>query len=210
VKSASVLGCVFAGSYLCLSAPAAWAQENPLGLYVGAGVGTATVRQEPEPDTGYYGLSREDFGWDAFIGVRPSPYLGAEVGYLDFGSTDHSGYYPAFFVPGHASANAPAAFAVGYLPFQPWWDLYFKAGAARLHKTWDFYPEADCTFSGCTVASASYPGSSTDWDFAWGVGTQWKFGQLALRAEYQRVQVGGSTNPGDPDLLTVGLSWTLF
>jgi opacity protein-like surface antigen len=210
MKAASVLGCVFAGCCLCLSAHSARAQENPLGLYLDAGIGTATLRQEPGLDTGYYGLSRETFGWDAFIGVRPLPYLGAEIGYLDFGSTNRFGYYPGIFLPEHASANAPAGFAVGYLPVQPWWDLYLKAGAARLHRTWGAFPASDCGNCEIAIAYAPYSASTTDWDFAWGAGTQWKFGPMALRLEYQRVSTDGNAIAGDPDLLTVGVSWTLF
>jgi len=84
----------FAIASSCLSAQLASAQKNPLGLYVGAGLGTATIRQASELDTGYYGLSREQYGWDAFIGVRPPPYLGAEIGYLDVGSADRYQYTP--------------------------------------------------------------------------------------------------------------------
>lgn len=217
MKSASVLGCFAAGSLL-LSAHGVCAQESslgPLGLYVGAGVGTATMRQDPEPDTGYYGLAREDLGWDAFIGIRPSPYLGAEVGFLDFGNTDHYGYYPAYYLPANASAHAPVGFAVGYIPVNPWWDVFAKAGAAHLYKSWSFNPQIACGgFGPCpdepTIAFPSYQGSSTEWDFAWGLGTQWKFGPVALRLEYQRVETGSGTNAGDPDMLSVGASWTFF
>jgi Outer membrane protein beta-barrel domain len=211
VKSASVLGCVLAGCCLFLSTHATRAQESPLGLYVGAGVGTATVRQDPGPDTGYYGFAREDFGWDAFIGVRPSPYLGAEIGFLDFGHTDHNGYYTGYYAPANASAHAPVGFAVGYLPVNPWWDVYLKAGAARLYRAWNFTAAPCPPYALCPAGlPSSYVGSSTDWDFAWGIGTQWKFGPTAVRLEYQRVETGGSTNSGDPDMLSVGVSWTFF
>jgi hypothetical protein len=74
---------------LGLAAHVARAQESSsLGLYVGGDIGTATIRQDPGPDTGYRGLSQKDFGWDAFIGVRPLPYFGAEIDYLAFGSAD--------------------------------------------------------------------------------------------------------------------------
>jgi hypothetical protein len=221
VKSASVLGCVFAGSYLWLFAPSASAQENPLGLYVGAGVGNAAVRQEPTPDTGFNGLVRDDTGWDAFIGMRPLPFLGAEIGYTDFGSVNRHTYYfdpvSATYtaeVLGHVSARAPTAFAVGYLPLPvPWFDVYGKLGTARLDKSWDFtelgYPCAPTCGSMVTpVPVASHAGGGTVWDFAWGVGTQWKFGPMALRLEYERVNTSGSENQGDPDLLSVGVSWT--
>jgi len=195
-------------SWLCFSAHSARAQQSPLGLYVGAGVGTATIRQDPEQDTGYYGLTREDFGWNAFIGVRPLPYLGAEIAYLDFGSVNPRGYYPGIYILEHAAANAPAGFAVGYLPVQPWWDFYLKAGAARLHRTWDFTAESEC--GPCAIAFQPYLGSTTKWDFAWGVGTQLKLGPMALRLGYERINASGSANAGDPDLLSVGISWTFL
>jgi Outer membrane protein beta-barrel domain len=219
VKSASVLGCVFAGCGLWLAAPSARAQENPLGLYVGAGVGNGSVRQEPTPDTGGYGLVRDDIGWDAFIGVRPIPFLGAEIGYTDFGSVDRRTYY---FDPvsatytsqvfGHVSAHSPTAFAVGYLPLPMPFDVYGKLGAARLYKAWDFAPGPVCSpGTACPPgAIASFGGSATEWDFAWGIGTQWKAGPMALRVEYERVNTNGNANAGDPDLLSVGVSWTFF
>ncbi|MGH8320149.1 MAG: outer membrane beta-barrel protein [Steroidobacteraceae bacterium] len=170
---------------------------------------------------GDVGLVRRALGWDVFMGVRPLPYLGAEIGYLDFGSA-HRHYYniptpyasngEEFF---RESADAPAAFAVGYLPFEPRWDLYLKAGVARLHKSWDAIPPALCdTPASCSsptpLSSPSFPGDATSWDFAYGVGTQWKFGAAALRLEYERVNASGSANGGDPDLLSVGVSWLLF
>jgi OmpA-like transmembrane domain len=213
VKAASVSGCVLAGVSLCLSAHSARAQESPLGLYVGVGAGSATLRQEPEPDTGYYGLSRDDIGWDAFIGVRPLPYLGAEIGYTDFGSVSRHTLNFDFVsatetseVFGHAAARAPTAFAVGYLPLAvAWFDVYGKLGAARLYKSWSFV--STTSFEEPPIAgTATYVGSATEWDFAWGIGTEWKFGALALRLEYQRVDASG----GDPDMLSAGLTWTLF
>lgn len=196
-----------------LSAHTACAQESPVGLYVGAGIGPSTVRQEPEPDTGDYGLARDEWGWDVFMGVRPLPFLGAEIGYVDFSSARRYDYYPGIDVPGHSSASAPTGFVVGYLPLPlPWWDLYAKAGAARLHKSWDFAPQVACFGPGpCpSIAFSSYWGSATSWDFAYGVGTQLKFGPLAYRLEYERVNANGSTDGGDPDLLSFSVSWTFF
>jgi hypothetical protein len=199
---------------LALAANVARAQDRrSIGLYIGTGIGNATIRQDPPvPSTGYYKLSRRDFGWDAFVGMRPFRYLGAEIGYLDFGKTN-GGLSPGFEVPDRASANAPAAFAVGYLPMQPWWDLYLKAGAARLHRTWEFGPYcppgAFCVAIGL-LPSIPYRSDSTQWDFAWGVGTLWKFGHVALRLQYERVSTSGNAHAGDPDLLSAGVSAMFF
>ena len=195
---------------LGLAVHVACAQESSsLGLYVGGDIGIATIRQDPGADTDYRGLSRKDFGWDAFIGVRPFPYLGAEFGYLDFGNAN-SGYRPEFEISGHASGNAPAAFAVGYLPVQQWWDLYVKAGAARLHRTWDFVPYCPPYAQCPEILLLEYRDDTTQWDLAWGVGTQWKFGQVALRLQYERVNTSGNAIEGDPDLLSAGVSWMFF
>lgn len=213
-KSARGLVCVVAGCCLSLSVHSLRAQESPLGLYVGAGAGTATLRQDAVP-YGFFGLSRDDIGWDVFIGVRPLPYLGAEIGYTDFGSVHQSTYRPiggtfTSEVLGNASAHAPTAFAVGYLPLGlPWLDVYGKAGIARLYKSWNFVPLSPVCAPNvpCLVdTSIPYTGSTTEWNFAWGAGTEWKFDALALRLEYERV----SASDGDPDLLSVGVSWAFF
>ncbi len=218
MKTASVMGCVLAGCGLCLSVHLAHAQESPVGFYLGAGIGPSTIRQNPESDTGYYGLVRDEVGWNAVMGVRPLPYLGAEIGYVDFGSAHRydyfaPGYSSTFDTLGHESASAPVAFAVGYLPLSPpWWDLYLKAGTARLHKSWDFIPQSSCFTPGpCVVSSApSYAGAASEWDFAYGIGTQLKFGPLAYRLEYERVNANSSAGGGDPDLLSIGVAWTFF
>jgi hypothetical protein len=198
-----------------LSAHSANAQESPIGLYAGASFGNATLRQGAVRDTAFYDFNQNDLGWNAFVGVRPLPYLGVEIGYLDFGSASRGGV--GFGYSNHASAKAPAGFAVGYLPVQPWWDLYLKAGAARLRRTWTdvFYvSSALCAPSPAQCPSPLSPYTdthvATQWDFAGGVGTQWKFRSVALRVEYQRVSTSGNTYHGDPDLLSVGVSWTFF
>jgi hypothetical protein len=91
---------------------------------------------------------------------------------------------------------------------QPWWDFYLKAGAARLRRTWGFSAQSQCGL--CEIVFQPYLESTSKWDFAWGVGTQWKFGPMALRLGYERVNTSGSANAGDPDLLSVGISWTFL
>lgn len=224
-KSARMLGlCIVAGGSLLLAAHSASAQEgptpsNPLGVYVGAGLGLSTLRQDSVADNGGLGMERGTVGWDAFLGIRPLPYLGAEIGYLDFGSAHRYEYTPTPYLSDdesrlHESADAPVAFAVGYIPLQPWWDLYLKAGGARLRKSWDSVTPAPCpAYVDCPVGyiGESYlPGEDSSWDFAYGVGTQVSFGPVAWRLEYVRVNATGNESGGDPDLLSVGVSWRFF
>ncbi|MFZ0500067.1 MAG: porin family protein [Steroidobacteraceae bacterium] len=220
-KSARILGwCLVAGGALFLSAHSARAQEgptqaNPLGFYIGAGLGVSTIRQDPEADTYDLGIARGTVGGDVFAGIRPLPYLGGEIGYLDFGSTHEYEYTPTPFASYdesrlHESANAPVAFAVGYIPLQPWWDLYVKAGGARLHKSWDVITPGPCSSSYSCSAGYYLSGEDSTWDFAYGVGSQVNFGPVAWRLEYVRVNATGNQTGGDPDLLSVGVSWTFF
>lgn len=210
-KSARLLGwLVVAGGSLVLAAHSAEAQQapvrgNPLGLYIGVGAGLSTIRQDADANTIDLGLSRTEAGWDAFAGIRPIPYLGAEIGYLDFG-TARSYAFDSYL---HESADAPVAFAVGYLPLQPWWDVYFKAGAARLHRSWYAQAPVYCTVGPCFGFNENW-GADDNWDFAYGVGTQVSYGALAWRLEYVRVDTSGNVESGDPDLLSAGVSWTFF
>lgn len=221
VKSARVLGwCLAVGASLILAAHSAHAQQgptpsNPLGAYMGAGLGISTIRQDAEPSTGGMDLARSSVGADVFLGIRPLAYLGAEIGYVDFGSAHRYEYTPEVGPSSdqsrlHESADAPVAFAVAYIPLQPWWDLYAKAGGARLHKSWDFLTPNGCDLDSCGQFPGSLSGSASTWDFAYGVGTQVNFGPVAWRLEYERVNATGNESSGDPDLLSVGVSWTFF
>jgi hypothetical protein len=40
-------------------------------------------------------------------------------------------------------------------------------------------------------------------DFAYGAGTQAKFGAIAVRAEYERISASG----GKPDIVSLGITW---
>ena len=202
--------------FLCLavSAPGARAHESTRGVYVGAGVGSATVRQAPEAATGNIGLSHGALGWDVFLGVRPTRYLGAEVEYFDFGKAHRDVFTPAAGPSNQqsslqASGSAVAGFVVGYLPLQPWWDLYAKVGIARLHKSWDYRTPIACDLNLCSPFPGSASSSTSGWSFAYGAGTQWKLGPLALRLEYDRINANRNIGGGDPDLLSVGVSWAL-
>src|SRR2546429_51487 len=79
---------IFMGA-ACGSASAA----DPLGFYMGAGVGHSQVRNDVQfvgasgaPILGSLGLSEGATGWKAIVGIRPLSMIGAEVEYLD---TDH-------------------------------------------------------------------------------------------------------------------------
>ncbi len=172
--------------------------ENPVGLYVGAGVGESDVRADPSI-FGDPGFARHDTAWKLAAGIRPISLLGAEVDYMDFGRASADFY-------GAASATRAAAtalFGLAYLPLPlPVVDVFGKAGLARLH--WREGASFACTTSDGTCVPFAVRQDTTDTRFVYGAGVQAKFLDLAVRFEYERISYGGR----DPDMATVGVDWT--
>lgn len=87
----------------------------------------------------------------------------------------------------------------------PLFDVYGKAGIARLqtavHHSVNFYCTID---SPCLPTQRPLRVDRTDGRFAYGAGAQIKIAAFAVRAEYERI----STRRGDPDLLSIGATWS--
>ena len=88
--------------------------DNPVGFYLGAGVGTSQIRS----DDSYYGYpgyyNDYQFAWQAMLGIRPLTLLGFEAEYIDFGQPhSHHGYYDYNVSGSDSHPTAPALFAVG-------------------------------------------------------------------------------------------------
>jgi hypothetical protein len=171
---------------------------NPLGFYLGAAVGQGRDTIEKVDNIGFAQSEvARATGWKALVGLRPIRFLGAEVEYIDFGSSNtHEG-----LVNLSTRADAGAIYALGYLPIPlPFLDIFGKAGWARTHTTASVSvscaPPALCIVGGNA--------NSTDSDFAYGAGVQARFKSVAFRAEYERT----STSVGHPDLLSFGITWT--
>jgi len=102
-----------------------------------------------------------------------------------------------------------AVFAVGHLPIPlPMLDFYGKLGAAHLHTTVN---ASNLGYLPCVrvcSALAWKPGvyrlDITNTDFAYGAGVQLEIGHVGVRLEYERVSV----KSGNPDLLSLGSTWT--
>lgn len=202
---------------LILCSLGAVAHANPLGLYVGAAYGQAHIRAELDGLSGANGslgnLGRFDDTHSAFqamLGIRPLSLIGAEVIYMDFGSSSIRG--PGAPASGiseeQVSQKGAAAFAMLYLPV-PVIDVYLKAGLA--HVTTDM--SATATLPGVGTCPVDNPGcatrsgsrSSTDDSFAYGAGVQWKLGSWAVRGEYERFDAAGA----NPSLLSIGMTYWL-
>jgi hypothetical protein len=189
------------------------AANDLLGLYAGVEAGQSNVVAAGEvidtPSVLYYQQGSFDESHPAFqvmAGIRPISVLGAELDYLNLGRP--SGSFNAYSAD--VSMKGGAAFGVLYLPI-PVVDIYLKAGFARIQSEVNgigtFGPH--CAFSS-TSACPQYLGlgpfdlERINTSGAAGVGAQYKFGPVAVRAEYERFSAAGE----HPSLLGVGISWS--
>jgi opacity protein-like surface antigen len=185
---------------------------NPLGVYIGAGLGRATLNDAQFDQYGdfFHHFDGQPLGWNAVVGIRPIPFLGAEAEYIDFGST-HAGAGPAYlangysqqFLGGDVHDRAAAVFAVGYLPVPiPWIEPFGKLGFGQVWQHSSFggnYNQQQIYGSETTHPSGA----------AYGGGLQFHFQQLAVRAQYERISGNRSFGGWDnPSLLSVGVNWT--
>lgn len=165
---------------LVLAASLAQAADN--GIYVGAGVVQSDYGLENPGNLGPF--DDEDSGYKAILGFRPLDSFGVELNYADHGNaTVPSGIVCAQFITvpcpfeSGLEAKTLSAFAVGYLAF-PVIDLFAKAGAT----SWDFDVNSLPVNSGFAV-------SESGTEFAWGAGAQAHFGSLAVRLEYEQLNI---------------------
>jgi opacity protein-like surface antigen len=189
----------------CAASTAALA-EDPVGFYLGAGVGYSTVRSD-DPAYGlpaYY--NDHQAAWKAIAGIRPIPFVGAELEYMDFGQPSHSYGPNSFNTSGFDShPRAGLLYAVGYLPLPvPFFDVFGKAGVARLQTDVTTVTGNCPGVQNCITPPTYSRHNETDNRFAYGVGLQSKAWGVSFRAEYERI----SSQFGDPDALTVSATWT--
>lgn len=181
------------------------ASAGLLDPYVGGAVGQGQVSthsgQVPEPTD----LFRENHSaFKIVAGIRPMSLLGAEVEYVDFGHPNGS----LGAAPADATMTGAAAFGVLYLPI-PIVDVFLKAGGARLQTTIDGNAYEACPANGILPGGNCPPSvpfrvDRTTLTFAGGAGLQYKWGSLAVRAEYERFTTVGE----HPRLVSIGATWT--
>jgi opacity protein-like surface antigen len=193
----------------------AQASTNLLNFYVGAGGGHANLHANDarlvasSPDS-FGSFDRSDSAYQIIAGVRGLDLLGAEVDYFNLGSGEVSPEYsgPFALTDARISQKGEAVFAVLYLPV-PIIDVYLKAGIARLTTGLSATVSRSCRPPlDCIEAGPPFTGDfdTSEKTFAAAAGAQWKLGDWALRAEYERFAALGE----HPDLLTVGIAWSIF
>src|ERR1700675_3928388 len=178
--SGTLLAILAAGACAVLTAALA---ENPAGFYLGAGVGYSTIRS----DDASYGLpgyyDDHQTAWKVIAGVRPISIIGAEFEYIDFGQPgNHYGTNSINYYGLDSHPRAAALFGVGYLPLPiPFFDIYGKAGVARLQTDVTTTETPGCVQTSCPRQGYSYRHDETADKFAYGVGVQSKAWGVSFR-----------------------------
>lgn len=187
---------------LCLqTAVAAEPTAYDPGLYLGGSVGQSLV----EADVAPFGVGSQfrdhDTGYKAMLGIRPAPYLGAELDYIDLGVADGVAT-GGIFTPADVRMRAVAAFGMVYVPTPlPTLDFFGKLGVSRFQSSVESGGYPACSF-GCGFND--YDVYTTG--LAWGAGGQFRFGRFAIRGEFERFNASG----GHPNLASVGATWTIW
>lgn len=164
-----------------LGAVTANAQEKS-AVYVGVGVGQATIEEEVFSAT----YDASSTGFKVFGGYQVNPYFGAELAYLDTGTAEDT----LFGVKVEASATALQVSLLPTLPVSESVSLYARLALLA----WEL--EAQGT-QGNVVASIKDDGN----DFSWGVGATFVNGALGFRLEYERADIDETTF----DLISAGV-----
>jgi hypothetical protein len=189
---------------------------NPLGIYVGAGIGRSSLNQTDLDQfaADFQHIDGHPLGWNAVVGIRPISFLGGEFEYIDFGNT-RTGALPPLnanqFLGANVHDQATALFAVGYLPLPiPWLEPFVKLGWAQMWEHDSYSGTYNGVFlNGAPIGFQSASQTTHPSGAAYGGGLQFHFEQFAVRAQYERIS--GERNFGgwnNPDLVSVGLSWT--
>jgi len=196
-----------------LAVSSAAGAADPLGLYIGGAVGQADLNLDRSVSDTAYDVHMHDTGWNAMIGIRPLPILGAELEYLDFGNLSYavSTFAPPA-APGGTTATthtkAEGIFGMLYAPIPtPMFDIFGKLGAARTQLKLN--GQLLGVFCPVTAIAPSCPyiaDHQTETDLAYGAGVQLRFGAAALRAEYERI----NASFGAPYMYSFGLTWTFL
>jgi opacity protein-like surface antigen len=156
-----------------LAAPAVFAQDNPDGFYIGAGLGQFNVEIDDTSDlTGTVeSFDSDDDTLKIFGGWRLNPNFAIELDYLDFGSAEDT----IGGVNVSADINGFAPFAILTLPAGPI-ELFAKAG----YLFYDVEFEIDDFDAG----------DDSDEDFVYGAGLGLTlFDHLHARLEYEIIDL---------------------
>jgi opacity protein-like surface antigen len=177
---------VMVTSLLALSS-GAQAADN--GVYIGAGIGQATVEIDDIGGIGSLDFDGDDLGYKVIAGVRPLDWLAVEANYVNFGEADDS----LAGVRLRSEGDGIAAYALGLFAAGPV-DLFAKAGVI----SWD---------SELSNPDVGQILDEDGTDLAYGVGVQFRLLSLGVRAEYEIFDIDEVDNA---NMISVAVTYTFL
>jgi OmpA-OmpF porin, OOP family len=108
-------------------APAAYAQDEDRGFYLGGGVGqfNAQIDDVDEVDDAVDSWDEDDTAYKFFAGYRLNKFLAFEVDYINLGKPSGA-VVPGFNVDSSVDGFAP--YVVGTIPLGNWFEVYGRLG----------------------------------------------------------------------------------
>ena len=178
---------------LTLAVAVSMPAHGEIGPYVGLSVGQAQVDLDPaDAGDAAFRLDDDDSAFRAVFGLELLGPLAVEVGYRDLGKvTDRDG-----FTTVTSASDGIDAFAVGLLPIGPV-ALFAKGGVI----SWDTELETRSD-SGLGIPDVRVSDDGTD--FAWGFGIKFEVGKLAIRGEYEQLELD---LPDEVAVVSVGVAY---
>lgn len=181
MKLRTLLTASFASTALLAMAPSAFAAPNADNLYIGIGTGFSSLENDGEDVDDFISDGADDFDLDddednvfkGFVGYEFNPYFATELFYADLGRTRLEGNNGANT---DLESNAYGVSLVGKLPLTDWFELFAKAGMAK----WE--TDVDGNLGNASVDLEDNDGI----DPVYGVGAQFNFEPILVRAEYER------------------------
>ena len=155
-----------------LSPAAAMAQASG---YLGASLGASFHNTSIEDVSGNnFDLDGEEFAWKIFGGIRAAQFLGIEGDYRDFGKLQNTVANTDL----ESKRTGWDLFVTGNIPLGPL-EGFAKAGVVWWRTD---------------AAVNQNPFETKGSDFAWGLGAAINFGGMAIRAEFERFELGDDDN----------------
>ncbi|MDF3021150.1 MAG: hypothetical protein K0Q92_2453 [Steroidobacteraceae bacterium] len=190
VKIASAV----AALVVAAAAPAAYAQDENAGWYLGGGVGqfNAQIDDVDDVDATVDDWDNDDTAYKVFAGYRMNNFLAFELDYINLGEPSGS------VVPGvnlDAAVDGFAPYVVGTIPLGNWFEVYGRLGYFFYDATVGVESEID--------GRAEFDEESEDLVYGAGIGA--KIGEkLNVRFEYERFDLQGVD---DADSLWLTAAW---
>lgn len=181
---------VMAGVVFSLVADLSRAAES--GFYMGAAVAEAETREKIGLGDAF---DDRDSSFKIIGGWRPVDWFAVEGSYFDLGRVRLRRNVPDLS-PFRLDQKGYGAFGVFLLEIASF-DLFAKAGIVR--------SSADFT-TNTLIGPLSW--TDRDTDLAWGIGGQARFGRLAARLEFERLEISNGEDFRRPRLVSFGLTWT--